>query len=76
MSVKPDDKEMARILANPDEITEEEMNMTEAEVAARIELMREQAAADAKEAEELLVYMARRHLPSNDNRDDGESKGN
>jgi len=68
MSVKPDDKEMARILANPGEITEEEMNMTEAEFAARLQLMREQAAAAAKEAEELKAYMAKRRLASNDNR--------
>lgn len=67
MSVKPDDKEMARILANPGEITEEEMNMTEAEFAARLQLMREQAAAAAKEAEELAAYMAKRHLADNDN---------
>jgi hypothetical protein len=47
---------MARILANPGEITKEEMNMTEAEFAARFQLMREQAAAAAKEAEELEAY--------------------
>ena len=33
--------------------------MTEAEFAARIQLMREQAAAAAKEAEELEAYMAK-----------------
>jgi hypothetical protein len=67
MSVKPDDEEMARILANHGEITEEEMNMTEAEFAARLQLMYEQAAAAAKEAEEMEAYMAERHLASNDN---------
>ncbi len=67
ISIKPDDEEMVRILTNPGEITDEEMNMTEAEFAARIELMREQAAAAAKEAEELEAYMAERHLASNDN---------
>ena len=44
MSVKPDDKAIDRVLANLDEITEQEMNMTEAEFAARLQLIREQAA--------------------------------
>jgi hypothetical protein len=63
MSVKPDDKEMARILANPDEITEEEMNMTDAEFNARMRFMREQSIAAAREAEKLK----KRRLASNDN---------
>ena len=61
MSVKPDDKEMARILANPEEITEQEKNMTQAEFNARIRFIREQSIAAARAAE------LKRRLASNDN---------
>jgi hypothetical protein len=62
MSVKPDDEEMARILANPSEITEEEKNMTHAEFNARMRFLREQSIAAAREAEKL-----EKRLASNDN---------
>jgi len=62
LSVKPDDKEMARILANPNEITEEEKKMTNAEFNARMRFMREQSIALAREAEKL-----ERRMASNDN---------
>jgi hypothetical protein len=64
MSVEPDDKEMARILANPGEITEEEKNMTNAEFSARKRFFREQSIALAREAAELEMRLG---LASNDN---------
>ncbi len=67
ISINPTDEEMARILATPGELTEEEMNMTEAEFRARIQLMKEQAAATRIEAEELEAYMAKKFSATNDN---------
>jgi hypothetical protein len=66
MSIKLTDEELAMI-ANPDELSEAELNMTQNEMTAHMAKVIAKSEALKKEAEKLQEWWDARHKAANDN---------